>query len=69
MPQSAEKALFTKKKDICFAFSPHKQRVSGAFNKKIVNNQDINDFINHLEVTPDEGWGAIACKSYTNPVI
>jgi hypothetical protein len=55
--------------DMCSAFPPHKQRVSGAFYKKTVNNQDINDFINHREVTPDEGWGAIARKSYTNPVI
>jgi hypothetical protein len=55
--------------DMCFAFCPHKQRVSGAFYKKIVNNQNFNDFINHHEVTPDEGWGAIARKSYTNPVI
>ena len=54
---------------VCFAFSPHKQRVSGAFYKKIVNNQDINDFINHHEVTPDKGRGAVACKSYTNTVI
>jgi len=55
--------------DVRFAFSLHKQRVSGAFCKKIVNNQNINDFINHHEVTPDKGRGAIARNSYTNTVI